>query len=304
VSKNAYRVVWRKPDVGGGPMAIHARLPGTCNTTTSPDPTYDGRVWTAIWITDCGEGLRGREIAIDGLDKTSTDVLVRYALSDGVVRSERLTPSRPSFDIPADPSGWTVLRSYLPLGVDHILRGIDHLLFVFALLLLIRDKWRLLFAITAFTVAHSMTMAAATLGWVRLPAPPVEAVIALSIMFLATEILNRNSNEERLSERYPWIISFGFGLLHGFGFAGALVEIGVPETDIPLALLSFNVGVEIGQLLFVAAVLAFGLMVRRLAPMVAGELRRPHSPLLIVSAYAIGSVSAFWLIQRVAGFFA
>ena len=173
-----------------------------------------------------------------------------------------------------------------------------------ALLLLIRDGWRLLGAITAFTIAHSITMAAATLGWVSLPGPPVEAVIALSIMFLASELLHRKDGVERLSERYPWSVSFSFGLLHGFGFAGALTEIGVPETDIPLALLSFNVGVEIGQLLFVGCVIAAGYVARRLAPQIVSGIRAPHSVPLMLAAYAIGSVAAFWFIERVGAFLA
>ncbi len=304
VSDDGYRVIWRKPDVAGKPMAIQARLPDNCGITTPPPTEFDGRVWTSIWITACDGGLRGQEIVIDGLEDTRTDVLVRYELPGGDMRSERLTSSKTGFTIPADPSAWSVMHSYFPLGVEHILGGIDHLLFVFALLLLIRDRWRLLLAITAFTVAHSITMAAATLGWVNLPGPPVEAVIALSIMFLASEILRRGPDQERLSERYPWTVSFSFGLLHGFGFAGALAEIGIPETDIPLALLSFNIGVEVGQLLFVAAVLIIGLMVRRIAPRILVELRTPHSAFLILSAYCIGTMSAYWLVERVLGFFA
>jgi len=304
LSEKDFRIVWRKPDVEGAPMEIHARLPEGCAESGPPNASFDGQGWSATWITSCPEGLRGGEIVIAGLEDTRTDVLVRYETAPEEGRTERLTPTRPSFVVPTDPGAIDVLRSYVPLGIEHILGGIDHLLFVFALLLLIRDGWRLLGAITAFTVAHSITMAAATLGWVSLPGPPVEAVIALSIMFLASELLHRKDGTERLSERYPWSVSFSFGLLHGFGFAGALAEIGVPDTDIPLALLSFNLGVEIGQLLFVGCVVAAVYAARRLAPQMVAGIRAPHSVPLMLTAYAIGSVSAYWFIDRVGAFFA
>ena len=299
---DAWQVFWRKPDVQGRPMPIEVRLPGGCEPAMAPAPAFDGRAWVARWAPRCPEGLTGGEIVIENLEATSTDVLVRYEVSAGDARTARLTPDVTSFVITADPGPADVLRTYVPLGIEHILGGLDHLLFVFALLLLIRDRWRLVGAITSFTVAHSITMAAATLGWVTLPGPPVEAVIALSIMFVASELLHPDSGDERLSRRHPWVVSFSFGLLHGFGFAGALRGLGLPQGDVPLALLSFNLGVEIGQLLFVGGVLLAALGMRFVAPTVLTAFRSSRSPATIVSAYLIGTSAAIWFIARVADF--
>ena len=297
-----WRAFWRKPTVKGSPMAIDVLLPENCETRNPPDPEFDGVAWIAQWVTACPGGLAGGTVRIPGLEATQTDVLVRYELADGGAETQRLTPGTPSFVVPADPGVFDVLASYFTLGVDHILDGIDHLLFVFALLLLIPDGWKLLGAVTAFTVAHSITLAAATLGLIALPGPPVEAVIALSIMFLASELLQRGGDGTRLSERYPWIVSFSFGLLHGFGFAGALQEIGLPRGDIPLALLAFNLGVEAGQVLFIAAVLAVGAVLARMVSGTVTAVRTPGSTAATVTAYAIGGVSAYWFIDRVAAF--
>jgi len=302
VAGDTWRAFWRKPDVRGRPMPVDAVLPEACDRPTGPAPTSDGVAWIASWAAQCPGGLAGAEIRIEGLEKTQTEVLVRFESADGRVQSERLTPERTTFTVAAEPGSHDVVRTYLPLGIDHILSGPDHLLFVLALLVLIADRWRLIGAITAFTVAHSITMAAATFGWVTLPGPPVEAAIALSIMFLASELLHRGKGAPRTSERHPWTVSFSFGLLHGFGFAGALREIGLPHTDVPLALFAFNVGVEIGQLLFVGAVVLLAAAARSVRPGILESLRSPGTASAITSAYLIGGVSAFWLIERVAGF--
>lgn len=295
------RVFFRLPDVQGQPMEISAVLPETCSDRQGPAPAADGRAWSSAWITTCQGGLAGGTITIEGLEDTRTDVLMRAEI-EGVNVTARFTPTSTAMTLPLDPGPIDVLTSYFPLGVEHILGGFDHLLFVFALLLLIPDTWRLVGAITAFTVAHSMTMGAATLGWIALPAPPVEAIIALSIMFLASELLRRRQGEMLLSERYPWIVSFTFGLLHGFGFAGALREIGLPQGDVPLALLAFNLGVEAGQLMFVAAIVLIGWVGARMVPALIEGLRTPGRLPATLSAYAIGSISAYWLIDRVSGF--
>jgi hydrogenase/urease accessory protein HupE len=187
------------------------------------------------------------------------------------------------------------MRGYFTLGVGHILGGIDHLLFVLALLLIVRGAKRIVFTITAFTVAHSITLIAATLGWVHVPGPPVEAMIALSIVFVAAEIVHGLRGEPGLTARAPWVAAFSFGLLHGFGFAGALAEVGLPQKAIPVALLMFNVGVELGQLIFVAAALAAGALLTQL------RLRRPER-LRWAASYAIGTIAMFWVIERVAAF--
>lgn len=297
-----WRAFWRKPTVKNRPMAIDVELPENCDVRTPPQPVFDGSAWVAQWAAACRGGLAGGVISIHGLELTQTDVLVRYELNQGAGEAQRLTPSRSSFVVPAEPGFLDVLSSYFTLGVDHILGGIDHLLFVFALLLLIPDLWRLLGAITAFTVAHSITLAAATLGLVTLPGPPVEAVIVLSIMFLASELLQRDGGGARLSERYPWIVSFSFGLLHGFGFAGALLEIGLPKSDVPLALLAFNLGVEAGQILFIAAVFIAGSLLARIVPVAIRTVRTPGSAGSNGMAYLIGGVSAYWFIERIAIF--
>jgi hydrogenase/urease accessory protein HupE len=204
-------------------------------------------------------------------------------------------PASPEFVIEASPGHWEVARTFLGLGIEHILLGFDHLLFVLALLMLVSGGRRIVLTVTAFTVAHSITLVAATLGWIALRGAPVEATIALSIVFLAREILMTWRGQASLTERMPWVVAFVFGLLHGLGFAGALAEIGLPQNAIPLALLCFNMGVEIGQLLFVGAVLAVVMVSQR-------WLARLSSRLRWIPAYAIGSVASYWLIARVAAF--
>jgi hydrogenase/urease accessory protein HupE len=185
------------------------------------------------------------------------------------------------------------------LGFKHILSGVDHLVFVLALLLLVKDVRRLIITVTAFTIAHSLTLAGATLGFVQLPGPPIEATIALSIMFVASEIMHSRQGNPGLTERYPWVVAFTFGLLHGFGFAGALAQIGLPQSAIPIALLFFNVGVEVGQLLFIASVFTAIALARQITRRI--DLPRPEWA-WAVPPYAIGGIAAFWVIQRIAAF--
>jgi hydrogenase/urease accessory protein HupE len=225
-----------------------------------------------------------------------TDVLVRLVRTDSSVQVARLTPSAPAFVVEATPRSLDVARAYTVLGVEHILGGIDHLLFVLGLMLIVRSRWLLVKTITAFTVAHSVTLGAATLGWVHVPQPPVEAVIALSIVFLARELARQRHGRAGLVERYPWIVAFIFGLLHGFGFAGALREVGLPQTEIPLALFTFNIGVELGQLMFVGAVLMALAALRRI-------LLRLPAWMYAAPAYGIGSMATFWWLQRMAPLF-
>lgn len=296
LDETTWSVFWRKPDVQGKPMELDAVLPDTCSQRRGAEPLFDGAGWSTRWITTCTGGLSGGTIAIEGLENTRTDVLVRYELEPSVGQAWRLVPTAPSFVVPVSPGAWEVLRSYTYLGVEHILFGLDHLLFVLALLFLIRDLRTLIGAITAFTVSHSFTLGAAALGWLNIPGPPVEAIIALSIMFVASEVLHRDPGKQRLSERAPWLVSFGFGLVHGLGFGGALSEIGLPQSEVVLALLAFNIGVEIGQLLFVAACLfAKSLLHRLIGP----DWARPYEKLAV---YCIGCMAAFWFVERVVGF--
>ena len=293
-----YAVQWKVSIAGGLASALEPKVPQGCSLT--------GDVRTYVVNEDvrfqhgtmsCAGGIGGRELEVDGLELTQTDVLLRVDYLDGSASNQRLTPAEPSVVIPERPSALEVIRTYTVLGIGHILGGVDHLLFVLALLLLVRGIGRLVATVTAFTLAHSVTLAAATLGFVHVPPAPVEATIALSILFLASELARQGADGRAdLTARFPWLVAFSFGLLHGFGFAGALSEVGVPQKAVPLALLFFNVGVEIGQLAFIAAVLAIGWSVRRAA--IRAPAWWPRA-----AAYGIGSVAAFWVVQRTAAIF-
>ena len=302
LTPETWQVFWRKPDVQGAPMAIEARLPPICAPDQGLAPTSDGAAWVSGWVADCSSGLVGGQIAIVGLSAQRTDVLLRLQPLDQAPTTVRLTPDVPTHLVLAEPTTGEVFLSYLMLGFEHIIEGWDHLLFVFALMVLIRDPWSLVKAITAFTIAHSITLALAASGHLSVPGPPVEAAIALSIVFLAVEILKHEDRRSRLSERFPWIISFSFGLLHGLGFAGALTEIGLPQGDIPAALLAFNLGVEAGQLFFVGVVLSLFCLARAAIPDPVRSLRRAHSLASGMTGYGVGALATFWLVQRVAGF--
>jgi hydrogenase/urease accessory protein HupE len=234
------------------------------------------------------------EIRIDGLAATMIDVLVRIEWQNGTVVSQILRPNETGFRVGSEKQA-VPTWGYLTLGIEHILLGIDHLLFVLGLMLIVNGTWLLVNTITAFTVAHSITLGLATLGLVHVPQAPVEAVIALSIVFVASELVRQRNQRPDVMARYPWIVAFTFGLLHGFGFAGALAEVGLPQTDIPLALLFFNVGVEIGQLAFIAVMLGV---------IAAGRNLPVHLPQWSwrIAPYSIGSLAMFWVIQRMLAF--
>ncbi len=295
IASGTWSIYWRKPDVNGQPMAIDAVLPDDCAPSRGPEPISDSRAWISSWVVECGTEISGQPIAIEGLETQKNDVLVRLHPLQAEPTTLRFTPEAAVQNIPIEQTTWSVFVSYFQLGFEHILEGWDHLLFVFALFILVRDPWRLVGAVTAFTFAHSITLALATFGVLNLPGPPVEAVIALSIVFLAMEIVKGGEGRFRLSKQKPWIVCFGFGLLHGLGFAGALADIGLPSNDIPAALLAFNLGVEAGQLSFIAA-LALLLATWRLIALPIGQRAT------VITAYGIGSVSMYWLIERISGF--
>jgi hypothetical protein len=356
-----YDALWKVPGLGENlRLGLYVELPAGCTNVTQPRGSMANNAFTERWTVKCAGGLTGGTIHIAGLSATMTDVLVRLEREDGSAQVVRLTASSPSFVVEAAPSRMQVAATYLSLGVEHILFGIDHLLFVLALLIITSGSpltpslspyhgervsegrvrgttWRLVKTVTAFTAAHSLTLAAATLGFVHVPQRPVEAAIALSIMFVAAEIVRLrtpsppsggegasegvtgphpvplpsgerelikatpSSLRERagvrvgLTVRAPWIVAFVFGLLHGFGFAGALTQVGLPQQAIPLALLFFNVGVELGQLLFIATVLAMVALGRRVT------LQQP-AWMWRLAPYGIGSLAAYWTIERVVGF--
>jgi hydrogenase/urease accessory protein HupE len=274
-------------------LGIYVKLPEGCVEPEQPLAFQEGGTWVERWSAQCPGGLSGQRIEITGLSSTVIDALARYERLDGTTQVVRLTPADPGFEVTEAESWRQVAGTYTALGVEHILLGVDHLLFVLALLMLVPNLRTLFWTITSFTLAHSLTLAAATLGWVHVPQAPVEAVIALSILFVAMEIVHWRQGRPGITRRWPWLVAFTFGLLHGFGFAGALSEIGLPEHAIPLALLFFNVGVELGQLLFIAAVFILSLALRRI-PWPAWAWRVP--------VYGIGTMAAFWTIERLAGF--
>lgn len=295
-----YEVLWKVPGQGDNlRLGLYVVFPAGTANVTAPRASMVNNAFTERWTVRRAGGLNGGTIHIAGLSRTMTDVLVRMERLDGSAQVARLTPSSPSFAVEAAPRALQVAGTYLMLGMEHILLGIDHLLFVLALLILVKGTRRLVATVTAFTVAHSLTLAGATLGFVHVPGPPVEAAIALSIVFVAAEIMRSRQGQAGLTERFPWVVAFSFGLLHGFGFASALSEVGLPQTAIPVALLFFNVGVELGQLLFIASVLIVIARARRILPRIAV---RSSSWAWRIPPYAIGSVAMFWVIQRIAGF--
>ncbi len=293
---DTYRLFFKVPGRGDLRLGLYVQLPERCDAGELRRAREVDAAFSDSWSVTCAGGLVGESVRIEGLSGTLTDVLVRFERADGTVQVARLAPEAPAFTVEAVPSTWRIAGTYLTLGIEHILLGIDHLLFVLALLLLV-DGWRrVVTTITGFTVAHSITLAAASLGFVNVPQQPVEAVIALSIVFVAAEIVHHRRGRPSLARSQPWLVAFSFGLLHGLGFAGALSEIGLPEHAIPVSLLFFNVGVEIGQLLFIAAVLALGALATR-APVTL----RPTRAWKPACAYTIGAVAAFWTLERIMG---
>jgi hydrogenase/urease accessory protein HupE len=297
-SPGRFAIYWKQPAMGELALRLVPHLSNGwidgAPASLSTDPGYLAQHWSVI-ASD--KALGGAQVSVDGLADSITDVLVRVSLADGRSWTTILRPSAPSATIGFAHVGGLALPAYFTLGVEHILTGIDHLCFVLGLLLMIGLRWSLLKAITAFTVAHSLTLAASALGYVHVPPAPVEALVALSILFLAVELVRQTRGANGLAQRAPWIVAFAFGLLHGLAFAGALAEIGLPPKAIPQALLLFNLGVEAGQLLFVGAAALVYLLANRL---VASAARPLSAVARAVPQYALGSFAAFWLIQRTA----
>jgi hydrogenase/urease accessory protein HupE len=306
-TSDTYSMLFKIPALGDDlRLAIYVNLPEGTSDVTPPRIGFNSGAYIERRRITRNGGLAGQIIAIDGLSGTSTDVLVRIESLGGATQTERLSPTSPTFVVQDAPGAWQVAVTYLRFGIEHILFGFDHLLFVFALVILVRDWRRVALTVTAFTIAHSITLAAATLDMVNVPGPPVEAAIALSILLVAVEIVNARRGAPSLAARWPWLVAFCFGLLHGLGFAGALAEVGLPHHAIPIALLFFNLGVEIGQLAFVATVLAAGELFRRAIALrfAPAPVQRAVNRRDVTAAYAIGTVSAYWLIERTSAFFA
>jgi hydrogenase/urease accessory protein HupE len=296
VAPQRYEIVWRTPVLSGMRLPVALRFPANTRNVTEPvlrelsDSLFERR------IVETSGSLAGTRIEIVGLQATITDALVRVQMLDGTHSTTLVRPSKPWIEIATSRSSLEVATTYLMQGIEHILFGYDHLLFVLALILIVCSGRVLLITVTAFTVAHSITLSLATLGVVHVPGPPVEATIALSILLLACEIIRAGKGQASLTAQWPWLVAFSFGLLHGFGFASALTEIGLPQRDVPLALFAFNVGVETGQLIFIAVVLGALRCVRLTKVPVAVER---HARL--ITTYAIGIMAAYWFVERLAG---
>lgn len=291
-----YQMTWKRPMRGDKVIKLTPQFPADCQQSANVHRVSEAALTLNSTLT-CEQTLSGRTININGLSATMTDVLVRVDLLSGDKQSILLRGGIDTLEIAQIPTATEVLTTYVGMGIEHILLGADHLLFVFCLLLLVQGARRLILTITAFTIAHSITLGLATLGMINVPQAPVEAVIALSIVLLSVELVQRslvNKGREKHTGwmlRWPWLMSFAVGLLHGLGFAGALSEIGLPAAEIPLALLSFNLGVELGQLAFVLIVLLGFAILRRFLSK--SPIWQPR-----FVAEAIGVVAAFWVVER------
>ncbi|OPY95486.1 hypothetical protein A5906_08025 [Bradyrhizobium sacchari] len=297
--RDVFDVLWKVPALGNQlRLAIDVELPEDTVAVTEPRAAYINNSFVSRWQVRHPTALAGKTISISGLDATLTDALARIEWNDGIAQVVRLTPTRRSFQIESRPRLLTVAATYTGMGIEHILTGYDHLLFLLAMLMIVRGYRRLVGTITAFTVAHSMTLALASLHVLQLPRPPVEAMIALSIMIVATEAVKMSRGEIGVTVRYPWVVVFPFGLLHGLGFAGALLDTGLPQRDVPLALLAFNLGVELGQLIFITTLLGGAHIIQRIPD---GELLL--SRMRPAVTYGVGMMAGFWLLERSLSFF-
>lgn len=290
IEEGRWTLSWKQPLTAGGAQGlIIPQIPQNCALDGEPVERDADVALIGNARLDCEGALGGQSFALPQLSGNS-DALLRISALEQPVQSYRLTARAPEITIAAKQSTWDVATDYFIIGMEHILAGWDHLLFVIALVLLVVKGWPVVKAATAFTVAHSITLAATVLGYAGLPQAPVEALIALSIVFLAVELAR--SNKETWTRRFPWVVAFAFGLLHGFGFAGALREIGLPQGELPTALLTFNLGVEAGQLLVVALVMALRWSIQKFAPQTEVNVIR-------TATYAIGIIASYWLIDRV-----
>lgn len=296
IETGVYDIVWKTPAQGNMRLALNVTLPSSCENIGQIRSVKINAAIEQKWRSHCEGGLEGKPIGIENLRASLTDTILRYIPLNGTVKTIRILGSKPMAEIPEKQSHWAIADTYTRFGIEHILSGIDHLLFISCLILLLGFRKRLFWAITAFTLAHSITLALTALNLVRLPSVPVEALIALSIMYLAQEILYKRQGKNGTISRWPWIATFGFGLLHGFGFASALRDIGLPDGAISIALLFFNIGVELGQLVFVLCL--FGVL----------SLWRRYAQIHFISyaicvPYFIGIVASYWFIERTIAIF-
>ncbi len=292
-------VSWKTSALQAPGAPVTPRLPAQCRALSAPRVVAEGDALVGTWAADCGAaGLVGRAVGVDGLEAARIDALVRVTLADGRVVRGVVRADTPLFVVPAREAPGAILRAYVGIGVAHILGGLDHLLFVAGLLMLVPTRWLLIETVTAFTVGHSVTLSLAVLDLVRLPSAPIELCIALSVFWLAVELARDPGERPSLVRRKPWLMAGAFGLLHGLGFASALQEVGLPAGDVPLALFAFNLGIELGQLTFVAAWLTAAALLRRV-PLRLLDWRWPDW-LQQLPLYAMGALAAFWCLERAA----
>jgi len=300
LDQDTYDVLWKIPALDEATtLKVKPQFPDGTEVLTKTRGTFSRGVTVQRWRIRVPHGLDGQAVIFSQLSETRIDVLARLVRLDGSVQLERILPVSPQFVAKRSPGSLEVVKTYTVLGIEHILTGFDHLLYVLGMLILVGGWRRIVVTMSAFTATHSLTLTAAALGWVHVPQPPVEACIALSILFVAREIVQAHRGRPGITARWPWVVSFTFGLMHGFGFAGALAEVGLPQSSIPIALLFFNVGVEIGQLMFVGAVLAVIAAGWRAAQ----RLRLSQTAWLSrIAPYAIGGLASLWLVERVTAF--
>ncbi|GAB3270932.1 HupE/UreJ family protein [Parahaliea aestuarii] len=286
-----FNLVWKTPVQATSPVPMRPLWPKGCEVIQAPPSQLEGTGKVTSLLLDCsslGEaGLVGQRLGIEGLGSNQASAMFMLTLRDGRYYQQVLTAENPDYRVPAEPGAGKVMGDYTVLGIEHIWGGVDHLLFVFGLILLVGGGTRLLWTITAFTVGHSITLSLAALGYIHYPVELVEFAIAVSIFVLAVEL----TRGDGLVKRYPWWLAGGFGLLHGMGFAGALAATGLPQANVPLALLFFNVGIEVGQIAFILLVLLIWLFVRRPLGDSAGRFAA-------FPVYLLGCLSAMWCIQR------
>ncbi len=293
LDSDTYEILWKVPArVANLEPGLAVRFDDRTESLGSPVRSFLNGSCVERWRVRRPGGLDGSSVTVDGLESVFNEVLVRAHHLDGTTQTALLKSGRPSLTIQAAPVGWAVPATYFRLGTEHILLGIDHLLFVLGLLLLVDRRWMLFKTITSFTVAHSLTLALSTFAVLRVPEAPLNAAIALSILFLGPEIARKWQGGSSTTIRRPWVVAFAFGLLHGIGFASGLSGTGIPQSDIPAALLFFNLGVECGQLAFVFLAICLANACRTL------HLDRPRW-VTRLPGYAVGSLGACWTLQRI-----
>lgn len=295
IEPEIYQVLWKVPATSEQRLSLEVVFDNKTKTVSNMGEVYLDNAYIRNWSIHRKGGIETSLITIQGMKSSAVEVLVRIAKLNKEEFVHRISAAEPVYRVPEAMALQQTFQAYFLLGVKHILIGIDHLLFIIVLMLLVKELPILIWTITSFTLAHSITLSLSTLGVLILPAPPVEACIALSIVFVVCEILRHRRGIDSLTTSKPWLMAFIFGLLHGLGFAAVLMEIGLPTSAIPMALLSFNIGVEVGQLVFIGTILAISTLI--IPRKIAVAFQVSSLPL-----YAIGTLATFWTIERTVSF--